>query len=279
MSHEVDMKMTAGFLNWRKLNPLGVEIERDLSKPLSPDEASEFARLLWNNGLILARGQSLSMERQRELCSMVGPILLRAGENGYLSTETGIDASLAKLSWHSDAAYTDAPFDALSLHAVDVVDGASSTGFVSAEDAYSSLPVVLRRKLKGKRVEMIAPSYDAISGRSCDLRNPVAQKRGERPAIYTNPHNGRPCIWVNELQATRVLGMEWEDSRNLLHAVYDSMYQRAHIYEHRWHNGDFVIWDNIALQHMRAELTGCGKRVLQRVIVGTGGVSPHIQTM
>jgi taurine dioxygenase len=264
-------------LRWRALQPFGVELDCDLSAPLSAEQVERFVALLWDNGLVLARGQHLSMEQQRELCGLAGPILLRAGENGYLSTASGAAASLSELRWHSDAAYTEAPFDVIALHALDVVADASSTRFMSAANSLATLPEQLRRQLEGRRVEMISPSYDAIALRSCDRRDPVAQKRGVRPAIQRNPHNGRDCIWVNELQSARILDMEWEESRDLLHAVYEHIYQPAQVLEHRWRNGDIVLWDNIGLQHMRGTLKDCGKRVLQRVIVGTEGVAPHVQ--
>jgi taurine dioxygenase len=264
-------------LTWRALAPFGAEIALDLAAPLSAAQAQKFTALLWQHGFILARGQNLSMERQREICALAGPILIRAGENGYLTTDNASAASLSELSWHADAAYTNAPFDAIALHAIDVVDDASSTVFASAEQALEALPPALRRRLEGAQTEMISPSYEAIALRSCDRRDPVAQKRGLQPAINTNKHNGRACIWVNELQTARVLGMEWEESRDLLHEVYDRIYQPALMHEHRWRKGDFLIWDNIALQHMRGPLNNCGRRVLQRVIVGTEGVAPHVQ--
>jgi taurine dioxygenase len=263
-------------LRWRSLQPFGAEIDCDLSAPLARQQVERFVGLLWMSGLILARGQRLSMQRQQELCALAGPILIRAGENQYLSTENASAASLSELRWHADAAYTDAPFDLIALHAVDVIDDASSTRFVSAEQGLASLPAELRERLEGRQVEMIAPSYDSVALRSCDRRDPVAQKRGTRPTIYRNPHNGRDCIWVNEMQAARILGMEWEESRDLLHAIFEHLYQPAAVLEHRWHNGDVVFWDNIGLQHMRGALNDCGKRVLQRVIVGREGVAPHI---
>lgn len=263
-------------LNWRALSPFGIEMDHDLAQPLTARQVDRIVQLLWQHGLICARGQRLTMERQQELCRLFGPVLIRPGETGYLSTEAGNSASLSELSWHSDAAYTNAPFDAIALHAVDVVDGASSTCFVSAERALDDLPAPLRQCLEGRRAEMISPAYDALAGWTCDRPNPTAQKRGEQSAIDVNPHNGRAYIRVGALQAARLLDMGWEESRALLHDVYDHMYRPAEILEHSWHNGDFVVWDNIALQHMRGPLNECGKRVLQRVIVGTEGVAPHI---
>lgn len=216
------------------------------------------------------------MERQREICGLAGPILLRTGETGVMNNEGGAYTT-TELSWHADAAYTVAPFDALSLHALDVVDDASSTRFVSADQALQTLPADLRRRLEVHRIEMISPGFEALAGRTCDTRDPPAMKRGEMPAIYCNPHNGRDCLWVSELQAARVLGLDWEESRDLLNAVFDHLYRAEHVFEHRWRTGDLVIWDNIALQHMRGSLENCGRRVLQRVIVGTEGAAPHVR--
>lgn len=263
-------------LETRPLAPFGVEVLHDLAAPLSEAESAHLVSLLWEHGLVLARGQSLSMERQRELCGLAGPILLREGETGIMSNQGG-EMTATELSWHADAAYTRAPFDALSLHALDVVTDASSTRFVNAERGWETLPAALKDRLAGRTVEMISPGFDALGGRTCDRRDPVALKRGEMPAVYLNPHNGREVLWVSELQATRVLGMDWEESRDLLNAVYDHLYAPGQVLEHRWRDGDLVIWDNIALQHMRGSLRECGTRVLQRVIVGTEGVAPHIE--
>ena len=263
-------------LSYRQLSPFGVELDRDLAEPLSPAQADQFRKLFNTHGLILARGQALSMARQREVCGLLGPILDRPGEDGFMSNEGG-GPSASALIWHSDAAYTEHPFDALSLHAVEIVDEASWTRFVSAADAFDSLPAALAAELAGREQDMIAVHYAKLAMRTCDQRDPEALKRGTQPTIYVNPHNGRRCIWTSELQTVSLLGMAWEDSRELLHAVYDHLYAPQRIFEHRWRNGDFIVWDNIALQHTRGDLHNVGKRVLQRAIVGTHGVAPHIQ--
>lgn len=262
-------------ISWRALEPFGAEVFLDLSAPLSSEIEAELVSLLHDRGLILARGQSLSMARQQEICALFGPILLRQGENGYMTNEMG-GPSASELTFHSDAAYTPHPFDALSLHALEVVDDASSTRFVSAEQAFESLPYALRERLAGLEQEMIAPHYTELAGRTCDRPNPQSQKRGIMPAINTNPHNGRRCVWVGEMQTARLLDLEWTESRELLHEVFDRLYAPEKVLEHRWRNGDIIIWDNIALQHARGNVEGVGKRLLQRVIVGVGGVAPHV---
>lgn len=261
---------------WRALEPFGAELDVDLSAPLSDEAARQFAELVWQSGLVVAHGQSLTMERQTALMSLLGPILQRAGEDGYISNETGLEVSNSALPYHSDAAYTTAPFFSLSLHAVDVRDGASSTRFASAVRACDTLPDSLRDVLATHSVEMIAPSFETLARRTCDIRDPKAMVRGERPGLFEHPLTGAQCVWVSEMQAARILDMSWEDSGEVLRAVFDHLYAPDNVHEHVWRRGDIVIWDNIALQHARGPLHDAGKRVLQRVIVGTEGVAPHV---
>lgn len=265
----------AGAIAWQALAPFGVEIDCDLAAPLHSDQEQSLRGLLRDHGLILARRQSLSMPRQREICALFGPILLREGEGGTMSNEGGGYAA-SELAWHSDAAYTPWPFDALALHALDVVDGASSTLFIDAQAALAELPDGLRQGLSGREQAMIAPHYTRLAERTCNDPEPEAMKQGTMPTVFTNPMNGKACLWVNAMQTVRLLDMPWEQGRALLNAVFDLIYAPEKVLEHRWRKGDIVIWDNIALQHMRGNVEQVGKRVLQRVIVGTHGVAPHV---
>ena len=90
------------------------------------------------------------------------------------------------------------------------------------------------------------------------------------PAAPINPRTGRSCIGVSEMHAARFNGMDWEESRDLIGAIYGHLYAPENMTEHVWHQGDLVIWDNITFQHARGSLEGVGRRVLQRVIVGAG---------
>ncbi|HMO67988.1 MAG TPA: TauD/TfdA family dioxygenase, partial [Novosphingobium sp.] len=151
--------MTA--IAWEPLEPFGARVDMDLSAPLSPAQEAALRALLDEQGLILARGQSLTMARQRSLCALFGPILDRAGEGGVMSNEAGGHAASA-LNWHSDAAYTPDPFDALSLHAIDVEPDASATLFVDARAGLARLPADLRAALEGRAQHMIAPHYTRL---------------------------------------------------------------------------------------------------------------------
>jgi len=245
-----------------------VEIDGDLAEPMSEAAASCFVALLYEHGLAVARRQSLGMDRQTALMALIGPIVRRPQENGYISTDNDERASRTELSFHADAAYTDAPFAALSLHAIDVVDGASSTRFANAERAYGSLPPALRDRLDDARADMISPTLEGVGVRASETPEAKAALHAEFPAVRVNPRTGRPCIGVSEMHTVRLLGMSWEESRSLLAAVFAHIYADANTMEHVWNVGDLVVWDNLTLQHARGSLMGVGRRVLQRVVAG-----------
>ncbi len=256
-------------LRWRSLKPFGAEIDFDLSKPLPDPAAERFVSLYSEHHLIIARGQALSRSAHEYLLALLGPLMLhRQNASGFITTETPHISATAEYPFHSDGAYTDNPFEALSLHAVDVVDGASSTRFIDAEHCYETLPDTLRKILQTHDAEMIKSTYDSVGARAFEIRDPPAARRDVRPAVRLHPHSGRPYLAVNEMQTTRLLGMDWDDSRALLGQVFDHAYAPHNISEHVWHQGDLVIWDNIACQHARGSLDGAGRRVLQRVMVG-----------
>jgi len=255
-------------LRWRALPAFGVEIDQDLGSPFPAAAADRFLALFHAFGLIVARRQALAMERQIALMELIGPMLRGPDGNSHMSSEAGYATARAELSFHSDYAFTDYPIDALSLHAIDVVDNASSTRFASAERGYALLQPRLRDALEGRGVEMIMGDFDTVIDRACELRDPAAVLSAERPAILVNPRTGRPCLGVGEMHAARLIGMDWEEGRDLLREVFACLYAPDNVIEHVWQRGDIVIWDNITYQHARGSLEGAGRRILQRVAVG-----------
>lgn len=256
-------------VRWRSLDPFGIEIDLDLSAPLSASAAGRLRDLFRDYGLMVAHKQRLSPEQQTAFCALFGPILRRSFENGYITTEHENRAALSELPFHSDNSYTKQPFGALSLHAVDVVDGASATRFASAERCYETLPASLRDRLNAHAAEMVSPGYEALAMRAFEQRAPSVTHRAQLPSVLNNPRTGRRYIAVSEMQTARLLGLDWAESRDLLRAVFDHLYAAENTTEHVWRNGDLVLWDNLAYQHARRSLDGVGRRVLQRVIVGT----------
>jgi taurine dioxygenase len=181
-----------------------------------------------------------------------------------------------ELLFHSDYAFTAWPMLGLSLYAVELGAGAAPTNFASSAHAVATLEPRVREHLAALDVVHL---IDAINGRD-NVRTRLDQlgddaerldlyPRYARPAIWQHPITGVPLLFVMQQQASHFDGWSCVDSDNLLEAAFDALYADANVYEHEWRTGDFVVWDNLALQHGRRANPRSVRRSLRRVAMNT----------
>ena len=260
----------------RLLEPFGVEIDAEVVA--RPDEATraQLHHLFDLHGLVLIRGLSLSMEAQKDLCRLFGPVLDTPLENFIVSNvrEDGY-LGVQELLFHNDLAYLPAPYLGGSLHAIDVGEGATSTRFASGTLAWARLPSALRERV------------DALNGlhvkqRVFDRPNTLADlEPGDVCAIHAvvGRHHAtdKPYLFVSEDLTVCIAGIAEAESASLLRELFGHLYAPANVYEHKWRNGDIVIWDNLAVQHARGPLSPA-PRTLQRVSIGRIGYAQMYPT-
>jgi len=69
-----------------------------------------------------------------------------------------------------------------------------------------------------------------------------------RPLVKIHPETGRPALFIGR-HAHGIPGMEPEESKKLLDDLLSFACQSPRTYEHRWHPGDLVVWDNRCVLH------------------------------
>jgi taurine dioxygenase len=245
--------------------PVGVELDADLREPLDVAAQERLHQLLATEGLLVFRKQQLTHPQQIRVLGYCGQVLHSPDGICYISKDKdkgGLGTS--ELTYHSDMAFTPEPFRAISLHAVDVLDGDSSTRFASGTKAHATLPTALRETLAGVKV-LSAMGID-MGGEQLTTEVPPGMPQFSRPAVIPHPITGVPILYVNQQHATQVEGWPRAQGAALLRQVFEHLYRPEHLYEHHWFNGDLVIWDNMSLQHGRGQLQGSGARTLQRVV-------------
>jgi len=246
--------------------PIGAEIDEDLSIPLAGADRERLRALFLEYGLLIFRGQSLSMDQQIDLLDCIGPVLHTVDGVGYISTEEGQGAlGRSELIFHSDLDFSPHPLRAISLHAIDVVDDATSTRFASNRRAWRTLSEAARARIEPLSLVTALPDDYAQDNINRPIDDTVPQIA--RPPIVPHPDTGEPLLMVSQ-QAVRFEGMAPAESAALIRDLHGGLYAHDNVHEHFWRNGDIVIWDNIALQHARSALTAPGRRTLQRVVVG-----------
>jgi taurine dioxygenase len=255
----------ASQISHSRIEPFGIEAKVDLARGLTEEDKQKLRDLYARDGLLLIRGLRLSMDDQLALCSTFGPVL-RGEHDKYLVSNVAKDGLLGDLEllFHHDIPYVPAPFLAGTLHALEVSEGVSGTTFANGFRAYEHLPHKLRDRVDGLKALFIRPRdesrrnklTDSLPGDNCAVHAVVQRQKG----------TGRPYVFVNGQSAACLVGVPETESDALIEELLCYVYAENNVYEHKWTNGDIVIWDNLALQHARDRITG-GVRTLQRVTV------------
>jgi taurine dioxygenase len=249
----------------RELAPFGVEIDLDPGRELTPDEQRAFRDLVYGHHLVVVRGGRFDMDAQARLMSYLGPVLPAEVDSRYVALD-GAFADQA-MAFHSDFAFTEKPIDVISLHALDVVDGETSTVFASGARAYQNLPPDLRARADSLR--QVAAMRPKPSDVPIEEMLPGGLPKVTRDVVMKHPVTGVPILYVTEQSSDSIEGLPPAESDALLAEFASHVFAPANLYEHRWHAGDLVIWDNLALQHGRRDLAGVKRRTLQRVCVAS----------
>ena len=241
---------------------LGAEVlDVDLFRT-SPVEVDRLRAALDEHQFLLFRpGRHIPPERHVEIVGWFGPLTDDTGDGRYWSVLHNRDpAGSARLPYHSDFTYTDAPIKVISLHAIELPPCGASTAYASGIDAWATLPPDRQEQLASMAVRHAHQSY--ISSELPDFE-------AVHPVRLLHPRSGRPVLFVTEWHAKQILDLDAADNDRTLAELFEHLYAPGRVYVHAWQLYDFVVWDNLAVQHARlaeADIAD-GPRVLQRVTI------------
>jgi taurine dioxygenase len=243
---------------WRPLSPFGAQVELDLAFAHPTGTVQTLRDLFDRHHLLVFDHQHLPGDEQKRVAGWFGPVDEKAPATFLDGLGTG------PLSFHSDQTSSPHPFVGLSLHAVDVTDGMTSTVFVDGVMAARTLPPSLLDRVAGRLALHVLPVSIAERVRAPDA---LERPRAVHPILLEHPRTGETILFVNT-RTDRILDLGDEESETLLQELFDHLYSGAHTYAHPWSTGDLLVWDNLSLQHGRPETPTGVRRKLQRVAIG-----------
>ncbi|SFF77298.1 Taurine dioxygenase, alpha-ketoglutarate-dependent [Novosphingobium sp. CF614] len=164
-------------------------------------------------------------------------------------------APFGRLQFHSDTMWCEQPFEVLSLYGAQVEQPSAPTTFVSAVHAWKTLPDALRKQIEGLEV-----LHTAGVVRRGDLSEVLVTEVVNPPTAITklgmrHPRTGETVLYACEQMTREIVGLSHEESEAILEQVFDHLYAPTAQWDHEWREGDFVVWDNIAMQHSRKTVT------------------------
>lgn len=258
----------------KPLKPFGVEVDLDLREPSND---AEVARLFKQYGFLVFREQELTQEQQKRVMAALGPVLEDFTTVGYISN-TRPDGLLgnSEVSFHCDFIYTPVPLLGISLHGIEVPYEETWTRFASGRLALEALPPATRERLRDmKGLNLFSVSEEGLTSRQRLEGYPADAPRAEHSIIHVDPITGQEVLFATQQNTAAILGLSEADSEGLLAELHEHLYNDSNIYEHRWRNGDIVIWANQAYHHARGGVVPGKTRTLQRVCITEGSSADY----
>jgi taurine dioxygenase len=170
-----------------------------------------------------------------------------------------------ELLFHSDHTFFEAPLKAISLYALAVPVQGGETVFTDAGKAYRRLSPELRQRIEGLQARHVA-AYGAFEGNARPkFEEGSKAKVAVHPVVWRHPDSGEPILFVSRLLTESILGLSHSESEALLEELFEVIEDPAHVYMHKWREGDYLVWDNRQLQHSRRDFAPTEKRALRRV--------------
>ena len=270
-------------LEFEPLNgALGVEVRGlDLSKPLPSGDRRLLLQAYRDHHLLYLHCPGLSGDAQLGFAEIFGPPFdERPGEFLQYVSNVRADRIIDEgaLLFHSDLAFTPQPTLGLSLFALEIPASGASTSFANAERAWARLPEALRARLDGLHARHL---FDLTTQRGDvpyrDAKLPDREPRARHPVCLRDSSSGRGILYVSRMQTDRILELAPAESDALLEELFAELYAPQNVYEHRWGEGDLLVWNNLALQHARPDMPDREARTLRRVTLAREGVAGQVE--
>lgn len=275
-------------LSVRDITPaFGAEVEGfEVLVPMDSRACNDLQELFDRRGLLLFRGLDIDHRAQVYLSETLirkqgppgegGASVSPIGDDFYISNRRPQSAApFGRLQFHSDTMWSDQPAEVLSLYAVDVEDPVVPTTFVSAVQAWRTLPDDLRQRVGG-----LSARHTAGHLRRGDLSDVLVSTFPNAPSTVTpigrrHPRTNETILYICEQMTQDIVGLHEDESERLLGELFEHMYDSANRLDHYWRKGDLVVWDNLAIQHARPNvLTEGPARTLRKFFCPVPQLSP-----
>jgi taurine dioxygenase len=266
----------------------GVDLAAVLSSAEVDDAVAAIAAALDEHLVVALPDQRLTPGEQVELSHHFGP----PAETPFIGTMPEhpevirvikeaheVEAFNFGGAWHSDFSFLPQPPSYTLLHAVDVPPYGGDTVFTSMVAAIEHLPWDLRDVVEAPGAAGVHTAKDAYSPKlqalhdglgSMDIQtDESANETRTHPLVCTHPTSGKRVLFFNQTYVRDLSGVDLDDEgrRLLLHRLHDHSTDHRFTVRHRWRNGDLVIWDNRATQHLAVNDYGGHRRELHRTTV------------
>jgi len=252
---------------------IGAEITGVDLREVTQEQVTRIRAALLKHQVVFFRDQTLNQEEHIRFARQFGELEIHPatpkGQNNpeVLHIAHGPESKGRENMWHSDVTWREKPSLGSILKAVEVPAVGGDTLFANMAEAYERLPDDIKDKIAGKiAVHDIARVFAGRLNKTAEqLREtyPVM----EHPILRTHPETGANVLYVNNAFTSHIKGMDEDESKELLQALYRTASNPELQCRFRWRAGSLAFWDNRACQHFASSDYFPQVRKMERVTI------------
>jgi len=267
---------------------IGAEIHGiDLSRPLEDELRDTLREFLNQYKVLFFRNQDLTREQHIALGRSFGdlevhPLLSERDHPEILRIDSAQHRdkrsyySQANAQWHADTTFREAPSAASILRGLVIPKIGGDTVWANAAAAYEGLTDEVKKLIEG-----LTAVHSAAHGFSRFVKNDPLKTADlaarfpavEHPVVRIHPETGEKVLFVNSVFTSHIVGLEPENSADLLRHLNSQFARPEYQVRFRWRPNSIAFWDNRATQHYAVADYGDADRVVERVTIV--GDRPH----
>lgn len=281
---------------------LGLEISGvDLTHALDAATAQAIRDAWIRAGVLLFRGAGTSDEAQMRLSAVFGEMEpaatadMNRPDNPYLMTLAydpddtrprfaqhynvgGIDRA-GWLGWHWDQSFMPTIVRGAVLCMKEPSSEMGETGLIDAVAAYDRLSDAMKQRIE--TLEVVYEFNPDMAGGQFGFPEDITalpratERKGSKydfppcvhPLVITQAETGRKVLKLSPMHARFILGLDAEESTELLRELAAHLCDERFAYWHKWQKDDMIVWDNWRVIHGAAGVPLHCKRVAQRTTI------------
>jgi len=248
---------------------IGVEMFDVDVASIAPSAVESIKQLLYTHKLVIFKDQKITPDQYIAFAKQLGTPQIYFGDNYhhpdypeiFVSSNMLIDGKKIGVSgtgqyWHTDCAFQPEPLSLTMLYPQVWPRSIRATYYIDMDQVYNKLPPELKQYVEGQEALHEAKWRYKVQARDIDralidVLNDIEKKAPPvtHPTVITHPVTHQRSLYISRGFTTKIAGLNYEDSKEILDKLFAFIEQDQHIHTHVWQEGDILLWDNRALLH------------------------------
>ena len=244
-------------LTYRPISPrFGAELNDAVLLDMSDDEVEALQQLAAERGVVVFRGQTMSVHQQADFAHRLGPLTNYPVRDESIPSELLVIHAdenakhVAGSGWHTDISSEERP-PSLSMLRIEIVPSSGGdTLFCDMYQAFDALSDEMKSFLLRLSARHDPKGHHLYLSGAKALKELPSQIH---PVVRTHPRTGRNALYVNSGFTARIQDLTRAESDALLAMLFDHITKGLSFQIRvRWEPDTVVFWDNRVVQHHAA---------------------------